>query len=114
MEDWSGTQTWIQELVLQALDQHKRIPLVVVEPLLLHRQILDLGALEAMLDEPVRRVRGEAEQLLQLALLGLDLDTREQRSSATGTLIVRMHGYAGEFAHVVFGEGEQRAAGDGG
>src|SRR5438477_1944860 len=50
---------------LYALEEHLRAALPVVERLLLLRKRLDVGGAEALLEEPVRGVRGEGENAPQ-------------------------------------------------
>ena len=57
---------WLRRL--QALDEHLRTALIVVQVLTARRQRGHRRGLEAALDEPVRGARGQHEQFFDLAL----------------------------------------------
>src|SRR6476661_10480814 len=64
---------------LQIPDVHQRLALVIVERLLLLRQVGDRAGAIAALDEPVRRLRRQHEERGQLELARPLLDLVHQR-----------------------------------
>src|SRR5438067_5662697 len=95
---------------LYALEKDLRTAWPVVHRLALRRQRADIAGTEALLDEPVRGVRRQREELAQLERLGTFLAGDEQVFAVAGVAVFRRDGKAGEFRALVLGEGIERGA----
>src|SRR5882762_5445434 len=95
---------------LYALEKDLRTAAPVIERLALRGERGDIAGAEALLDEPVRGVRGEREELAQLERLGPLLAGEEQPLAVAGVAIFGRDRQAGEFGALVVGEGVERGA----
>src|SRR3989442_8019828 len=95
---------------LYALEKDLRAAPPVVELLAPRRQRGDVGGTEALLDEPVRGVRGEREELAQLERLGTLLAGEQQPLAIAGVAIFGCHRETGELRALVVRERIQRRA----
>src|SRR3954468_7017627 len=92
-EGWRGGSP-----LLDALQKHLRATAPVVERLTLRRQRLDFHRPEALLEEPVRRVGGEGEDLAQLLRLVTLLARPQQPLTVARFPIVGRYREASEFS----------------
>src|SRR5688572_21607723 len=99
-------------LKLYALEEHLRAAAPVVERLALLGQRGDVGGAEALLDKPVRGVRGQGEQAAQLEALRALLARLQQPLAMSGLAHARRDGEAGELGVLVSGIRIQRGAAD--
>src|SRR3954462_13687970 len=98
---------------LYALQEHLRPAPPVVERLALRRQRRHFRRSEALLEEPVRRVRGHGEDLAQLLRLGTLFAGSQQPLAVAGVPVVGRYREAGEFGALrVRKRREPGAAGD--
>src|SRR5205823_15059721 len=97
---------------LQRLLIDERFPLVIVERLLLMRQLGDGSGAKPALEEPMRRPRRQHEQLGEPQLARSLLDFLHQRFAITFALEVGMNRQRGELAHPLFWKRVERGAAD--
>src|SRR5689334_9424235 len=97
---------------LQILDVNLRLALVIVERLLLLRQVGNRSDAKAALDEPVRGLRRQHEQLRQLELARALLDLAHQRRAVTLAPKIGMDRECRQLAQALGREGVQRRAAD--
>src|SRR5439155_25658859 len=76
---------------LYALEKDLRTAAPVIQSLALGRQRGDVARAESLLDEPVRRVRGEREDLAQLERLGALLAGQQQPFAVARVAVLRRH-----------------------
>src|SRR5262245_58535410 len=95
---------------LYSLEEDLRAAAQVVERLALLGQRADVGGAEALLDEPVRGMRGQREYAAQLEALRTLLAGFQQALAVAGVAHVRRHRQAGELRALVVREGIERRA----
>src|SRR3954470_21274741 len=95
---------------LYALEKDLRAAAPVVELLATRRQRGDIGAPEALLQEPVRRVRGQREELAQLERFRTLLAGEEQALAVARVAVFRRYGQAGELGAFLARKRVQRRA----
>ena len=98
---------------LRFLEKDLRTAAPVVQRLALRGQRVDVAGAEALLEEPVRGVRGQREQLAQLERLGALLAGVQQPLAVARVAILGRHREAGELGALVLGERIERGAADG-
>ena len=98
--------------LLQRLLIDERLPLVIVERLLLMRQLGDGSGAKTALQEPMRRSGREHEQLLQPQLARALLDFLQQRFAVALALEVGMDGERSELADGFLGKRIERGTTD--
>src|SRR6478735_2960174 len=89
-----------------------RLALVIVERLLLVREVPDRGRAKAALEEPVRRLGGEHEEACELEAPRALLDLVQQRLAVAFAAEIRVDGERRELADALLGERVERGAPD--
>src|SRR5262245_28508734 len=98
---------------LYSLEKHLRTAAPVIERLFLLRQRVYRGGTKALLEEPVRGMGREREELAQTQALGAFLAGFQQPLAVARVAIAARHREAGELRALVVGKGiERRAAYD--
>src|SRR5258708_32459105 len=97
---------------LQRFVIYQRLALVIVERLLLPRQVGDLPDPDPAFEKPMCGLGREHEELPELEFPRARLDLVHQRFAITFAAEVRLHGERGQFAQLVLGERVQRRAAD--